>query len=105
MNGYLLNLFLKSIPKSKPDEFEYSRIILKPKKEWKSDIWLFSSLLFAALFSLIFLTEIKYVGTFFFLGGFFGTPVSLFFLLRAVTIYRNYEKIFNDDEIKKLVDK
>lgn len=105
MNTAMLVLFLKSIPKTDRNNFEESQIVLKPKNEWKTDIFIFAATLIGSVLAFFFLTEVPYAGTFFFIGGFLGTILSLFYFLRAITIYKNYENLFEDENIKKLVTK
>jgi len=105
MNAFMLNLFLKSIPKANANEFEESRIVLKPKEEWKTDIVIFAITFVGSILAFFFLTTVPYVGTFFFIGGFLGTVLSLFYELRAITIFRNYENLFTDENINKLICK
>ena len=38
MTSMLLNVIIRTIPKVDANEFEDSRIIVKPRSEWKNDI-------------------------------------------------------------------
>lgn len=104
MNAMLLNVILRTIPKVDANEFEDSRLIVKPRKAWKDDIindiliMLFSIAAFVCTDKL----PIPYIGTFLFIGGFVGFFYGLLFCIRASLIYKYYYQIFKEDDINKL---
>ena len=104
MTSMLLNVIIRTIPKVDANEFEDSRIIIKPRSEWKNDIVSYI-LLFVISIALFILTDklpIQYVGTFFFIGGIVGMLAGAFFALRAILVYKYYFEIFREEDIRKL---
>lgn len=104
MNILLLNVIIRTIPKIDANKFEDSRLIVKPRKEWLEE---FINNILIFLFSIIavILTDklpIPYIGTFFFMGGFYGIFHAILFGIRAFLIYKAYYQIFKEDDIKKL---
>ena len=104
MNILLLNVIIRTIPKIDANNFEDSRLIVKPRKKWLED-FVNDILIFVCSLIAVVLTDklpIPYIGTFFFIGGFYGIFHELIFGIRAFLIYKAYYQIFNEDDIKKL---
>lgn len=104
MNILLLNVIVRTIPKIDANNFEDSRLIVKPRKKWLED-FVNDILIFVSSLIAVVLTDklpIPYIGTFFFIGGFYGIFHGLIFGIRAFLIYKAYYQIFNEDDIKKL---
>ena len=102
MNSWMLVLILKTLPKTDAKEFEETKIILKPRKEWKNDILRFSLLFVLSLLCFGLLSHIPYIAPFFFIGGFLGMIMSSMYFARAIFVWKNYDEIFSKDEIMKL---
>ena len=61
-------MVLKTMPRTDANDFEDSKIILKPRKEWKNDIFKYLSLFLISILS-VWLTDklpVPYAGTLFF---------------------------------------
>ena len=102
MNSWMYVIVLRTIPKIDASRYENNQITLKPKKEY------FSDFIYSMIFTLIcivcfFLTSVPYLGVFFFIIGTVGTLYCLLLSFRNAFIYRNYEQIFSEENIKKLI--
>ena len=104
MNPVLLNIIIKTIPKTEANQYEESRLIIKSRSKYKKEaindllICIFSIIAFICTDKI----KIPYIGTFLFLGGFFGSIWGALSSIRAYFIYKAYYQIFSEDEIKKL---
>ena len=104
MNSWLFVIILKTMPRTDVNSFDESRLILKPRKEWKADIF-FNILIFIISFFAFFLTEkirVPYLGTFLFIGGFYGIFHGLVFSIRAYLVYKNYDDLFREEDVRKI---
>lgn len=104
MNSMLLNVILRTIPRVNANEYEDSKLVIKPRNEWKNDIVSYIILFFVSLAAFI-LTDklsIPYVGTFLFMGGFVGIFWGFLMALRAIAVYKYYFELFREEDIKKL---
>lgn len=83
MNILLLNVIVRTIPKIDANNFEDSRLIVKPRKKWLED-FVNDILIFVSSLIAVVLTDklpIPYIGTFFFIGGFYGIFHGLIFCI------------------------
>jgi hypothetical protein len=104
MNILVLNVIIRTIPKVDANEWEDSKLVVRPRSEWKKEA-INDFLIFLVSIIAFFMTDklpIPYVGTFLFIGGFLGTFYGLILGTRAFLIYKAYYQIFKEDEIRKL---
>lgn len=105
LNPMMMNVIMRTIPKTSRNEFEDNIIKLKPKSEYRNDV--FSNVigfLFSALCFFVF-TVVPYIGFFCFVGGALGMIYSFFAFIRNLLIYKNYEDIFTEADRRKLGEK
>lgn len=104
MNALLLSIIIKTIPKVDANNYEDSKLIVKQRKEWKTDIINDIFILIVSLISFISTDKVKipYIGTFLFIGGFLGSFYGVIFSIRAYLVYKYYYDIFKEEDIKKL---
>lgn len=105
LNPMMMNVIMRTIPKTSRNEFEDNIIKLKPKSEYRNDV--FSNVigfLFSALCFCVF-TVVPYIGLFCFVGGALGMIYSFFAFIRNLLIYKNYEDIFTEADRRKLGEK
>ena len=104
MNAMLLNVIIRTIPKVDANEWEENRLVIKPRNKYIKEA--INDILIAILSIIAFICtdklKIPYIGTFLFMGGFFGTFWGTLSSLRAFLIYKVYYQIFNEEDIKKL---
>lgn len=107
MNYWIFLGLSKKLSTKGQDIEDARRYIVKPKKDWKIDIISYSILFVISLLAFI-LTDkfsIPYLGTFLFFFGFLGMITGGFFTFRAIMVYRHYEDLFKEEDVKKLKDK
>ena len=104
MNILLLNIIIKTIPKTDANDFEDSHLIVKPRKAWLEDVIKNFLIFLVSIIAFIMFDKlsIPYIGTFFFIGGYYGIFHGLIFGFRALLIYKAYYQIFKEDDIKKI---
>ena len=104
MNSMLLNIIIQTIPKTDANNFEDSRLIVKPRQKWKEDGFKGLIILLLCLAAII-LTDkvpVPYLGSIFFIGGFFGLLYTLMFTIRGFIVYKYYYDIYKEEDLKKL---
>ena len=104
MNTILLNVIIRTIPKINANDYEEARLIVKPRNTWLYDS-INKLLLFIFSVLAIVLTDkirIPYIGTFLFIGGFYGVFYGMIFGIRDFLVYKAYYQIFKEEDIKKL---
>ena len=105
MHPVLLYITLKTIPKIDAKDYEEAKVILKPRKTWGWEAVSYFTGLIASVLCFILLSTTPYVGQFFFLIGFLGSLYSILYGIRALLVYINYDDLFTEENIKKLIDK
>lgn len=103
MNSFLMVLILKTMPRIDANKYEDGKIPVKPRDDWRNDIFNWIIGFAASLVSFIVLKFIPYVGVLFFMGGFIGMIMTLMYLLRAIVVYRHYDDLFTKENIDKLI--
>ena len=104
MNSWMLCTVLKTMPRTDANDFEDSKIILKPRKEWENDIFKYLSLFLISILS-VWLTDklpVPYAGTLFFFLGIAGFFISCICGFRAIVVYKYYDDLFKKADIDKL---
>lgn len=91
------------MPRIDAKDYDEGKIIIKPRDDWRNDIFNWIIGFAASLVSFIVLKYIPYVGVLFFMGGFLGMVMSAMYLFRAIVVYRHYDDLFTEENINKLV--
>lgn len=105
LNPMMMNVIMRTILKTDRNSFEDNIIKLKPKSEYRNDV--FSNVIafiFSAVCFFVF-TEVPYIGFFCFVGGALGMVYSFFAFIRNLMIYKNYEDFLQKLNAEKLVKK
>ena len=106
MNSMLLNIIIQTIPKVDANRYEDGQIIIKSRSKWKSDAISGLSICILCIIAIIFTDKlpIPYLGSIFFIGGFFGLIYAALWGLRAFLVYKYYYDIYKEEDLKKLED-
>lgn len=106
MNGLLLTIIVRTIPKIPANEYCKENFIVKSRNAWKKDIYKYLVIFITAIISLFIFDKlpIPYIGTAFIFYGFFGTVGGFFMCLRAYMIYKHYDDIYEEEVVKKIED-
>ena len=81
------------------------KIEIKPRSYFKHRAITFSLVLIISIISFIVLSKVPYAGPIFFLASLAGALYSITFFVKSLLIYRHYDKIFSEENIKKLINK
>ena len=104
MNSMLLNIIIQTIPKVNANRYEDGQLVVKPRRQWKSDA--ISGLIICILcIAAVILTDkvpVPYLGSIFFIGGFFGLIYAALWGLRGYMVYKYYYDIYKEEDLKKL---
>ena len=104
MNSMLLNIIIQTIPKVNANRYEDGQLVVKPRRQWKSDA--ISGLIICILcIAAVILTDkvpVPYLGSIFFIGGFFGLIYAALWGLRGYVVYKYYYDIYKEEDLKKL---
>ena len=106
MNSMLLNIIIQTIPKVNANRYEDGQLVVKPRRQWKSDA--ISGLIICILcIAAVILTDkvpVPYLGSIFFIGGSFGLIYAALWGLRGFMVYKYYYDIYKEEDLKKLDD-
>ena len=99
--GFLLS----TIYHAKEIDLEGQKLQIKPRPEWKKSAvcFLFGTILSLLVFLL--LSKVPYAGPVFFLAGFAGFLYCLVFCIRDFLVFKDYDNIFTEENIRKIADK
>lgn len=103
MNSFLMVMILKTMPRIDANEYEDGRIPVKPRDDWRNDIFNWLIAFVASTVSFFVLTHVPYIETLFFIAGFLGMVLSLMYSFRAILVYRYYDDLFTKENIDKLI--
>jgi Na+/H+ antiporter NhaC len=95
------------IPKKDRNQFDKEENgLIKSKTAWKKDIYTNLIIFVLSVFFVVTMEviPIPYLGFFTFIGGIMGLVKSVYCIFRALVILKEYDKIFSEELIKKLVD-
>ena len=99
--GFLLSL----IYKAREINLEEQKFQIKPRLEWKKSAVCFLSGTILSLLVFLLMSKIPYAGPVFFLAGLSGFLYCLVFCIRDFLVYKDYDNIFTEENIKKLIDR
>ncbi len=95
------------IPKKDRNQFEKEENgLIKSKTAWKKDIYTNLVIFVVSVFFVVTMEvmPIPYLGFFTFIAGVAGLLKSVYCIFRGLVILKEYDKIFSEELIKKLVD-
>ena len=103
MNYYAF--LLSTIYHAKEIDLEGQKFQIKPRSEWKKSAvcFLFGTILSLLVFLL--LSKVPYAGPVFFLAGFAGFLYCLVFCIRDFLVFKDFDNIFTEENIRKIADK
>lgn len=95
------------IPKKDRNEFDRDENgVIKSKNAWKKDIYTNLVIFIVSVFFVVTMEiiPIPYLGFFTFIAGIGGLLKSVYCIFRALVILKEYDNIFSEDLIKKIIE-
>ena len=95
------------IPKKDRNEFDRDENgVIKSKNAWKKDIYTNLVIFIVSVFFVVTMEiiPIPYLGFFTFIAGIGGLLKSVYCIFRALVILKEYDNIFSEELIKKIID-
>ena len=105
MHPYFIYLLLRTLPHSEQKKLEEKSINIKPRKQWRQEALNYLLVFIISIVCFIMLSTVPYAGPLFFLIGIIGAIYSIPLGIRAILIYKYFDDIFTEENIKKLRDK
>lgn len=105
MHPYFIYLLLRTLPHTEEKVLEEKKIEIKPRSEWLNiaiNEFLGS---FISLLIFLLLSRVPYIGPLFFIFGLMGFLYLIVFGIRNVLIYKFYEDLFTEENVKKLINR
>lgn len=103
MSSAFIYYLLTTVYKTKELKLDETNLEIKPRSVWKQKAFNNLLICFVSIAVFIFLSKVPYAGPVFFLAGLIGALYSITFLVRALLIYKYYDDVFSEENIKKLI--
>lgn len=105
MHPYFIYLLLRTLPPGEQKKLEEKSLNIKPRHKWKQDALNYLLVFIISIACFIMLSTVPYIGPFFFFAGIIGSLYSIPLCIRAILIYKYFDDLFTEENIKKLIDK